>query len=322
MQVGSLAYAEKIVILLTGMMNTNSSMPLPGLPALETFLAVARHGSFRRAAAERNVSPSALSHVIRGLEDSLAVRLFNRTNRSIRLTEAGEQLLRRLGPAVGDIAEAIGQVRASGRRPAGPLRLNVPRIAAALVVGPVLGRFLAAYPEIRLEVACDDGLVDIVAEGFDAGIRPGRRLAQDMIAVPVGARRRFAVVCAPAYLAGRDRPQVPQDLHAHACIGRRYPSGARYAWEFARGDEALEIDVGGPLVVDDSALMVTAALDGIGLAFVYEDLVAGQVASGALVRVLEDWCPLLPHFFLYYPGRRQIPAPLRAFIDMVRAEPG
>lgn len=143
-----------------------------------------------------------------------------------------------------------------------------------------------------------------------------------MVAVPVGPRRRFAVVGSPAYFAGRDRPQAPQDLHAHACVGRRYPSGARYAWEFARGGEAVEVDVSGPLVVDDSALMVAAALDGIGLAHVYEGLVAEPVARGELVRVLEDWCPLLPHFFLYYPGRRQVPPPLRAFIDMARAQPG
>lgn len=296
-------------------------MPSPGLSALEAFLAVARHGSFRKAALERRVSPSALSHVIRGLESTLDVRLFNRTNRSVRITEAGEHLLQRVGPALGDIAEAIEQIGAFRGRPSGLLRLNVPRIAAELVVKPVMSRFLETYPEIRLEVVTDDGLVDIVAAGFDAGIRPGRRLAQDMIAVPVGPRHRFAVVGAPGYFAGRDRPRVPQDLHAHACIGRIYPSGARYAWEFAQGGDAMEVDVSGPLVVDDSALMVAAALDGIGVAHVLEGLVAGHIARGELVRVLGDWCPLLPHFLLYYPGRRQVPAPLRAFIDLIRAIP-
>jgi DNA-binding transcriptional LysR family regulator len=301
-------------------MKESSPMTLPGLPALEIFLAVARHGSFRRAATERRVSPSALSHAIRGLEDTLGVRLFNRTNRSIRLTAAGELLLERVGPALGDIAEAVSQVNAFRGRPAGLLRLNVPRIAAELIVRPVMGRFLATYPEITLEVVSDDGLVDIVAEGFDAGIRPGRRLAQAMIAVPVGTRRRFAVVASGDYFAGHGKPEVPQDLHAHACIERRYPGGARYAWEFARGDETMEVDVSGPLVLDDSMLMVAAALDGVGIAFVYETLVAADIARGTLVRVLEDWCPALPHFFLYYPGRRQTPAPLRAFIDMVRAK--
>jgi DNA-binding transcriptional LysR family regulator len=266
-------------------------MPVPGFPALEAFLAVARHQSFRKAAIERGVSPSALSHVIRGLEDTLDVRLFNRTNRSIRITEAGKHLLNRIGPALGDIAEAIEEINAFRGRPAGLLRLNVPRVAAELVVKPMMGRFLAIYPEIRLEIVSDDGLVDIVAEGFDAGIRPCRRLAQDMIAVPVGPQRRLAVVGAPGYFAGRSRPLIPQDLHLHACVERRFPNGSRYAWEFARGDDVMEVEVSGPLVLDDSALMIRAALDGIGLAFVYETLVADHVARGELVRVLEDWCP-------------------------------
>ncbi len=294
-------------------------MALPALSALETFLAVARHGSFRRAAAERRVSPSALSHVMRGLEATLDMRLFNRTNRSIRLTEAGAHLVERIAPALGEITEAIEHAHGLQGRPAGRLRINVPRIAAELVIKPVLGRFLATYPEIKLDVVCDDGLVDIVAKGFDAGIRPGKRLGPDMIAVPVGPLLRFVVVGSPAYLAGRNPPVIPQDLHTHACVGRSYPSGARYAWEFARAGTAVEVDVSGPLVVDETALMVSAALDGIGLAHVYEGLVTEHIARGALVRVLEDWCPSLPHFFLYYPGRRHIPAPLRAFIDMVRA---
>ena len=297
-------------------------MALPALSALETFLAVARHGSFRKAAAERNVSPSALSHVIRGLEDAIDVRLFNRTNRSIRLTEAGEHLLRRIGPAVGDIADAIQHARAVRGRPAGLLRLNVPRTAAELVVKPVMARFLETYPDVRLEVVSDDGLVDIVAAGFDAGIRPSARLAQDMIAVAVGPRRRFAVVGAPAYFATHEKPRVPQDLHGHACIERRYPSGTHYAWEFARGSEAIEVEVTGRLILDDTALMMTAAMEGVGLAHVYEGMATEQIASGSLVRVLEDWCPVLPYFYLYYPGRRQVPAPLRAFIDMIRAGPG
>ncbi len=294
-------------------------MPQPSLAALEVFLAVARHGSFRRAAAERGVSPSALSHVIRGLEEGLDIRLFDRTSRSLRITEAGRYLLERVGPALGDVAEALKGVGRFRGRPSGLLRLNIPRIATGLIIEPMIGRFLAAYPEIRLEVASFDGLVDIVAEGFDAGIRRDRRLAPGMIAVPVGPARRFAVVGTSAYFIGRDRPQVPQDLHAHACIERRYPSGARYAWEFARDGEVLEIEVSGPLVVDDTALMLRAALDGVGLAFVFESLVAEPIAGGTLVRVLEDWCPVLPRFFLYYPGRRQVSAPLRAFIDMLRA---
>ena len=245
-------------------------MALPSLPALDIFLAVARHGSFRRAANERGVSPSALSHAIRGLEEALGVRLFNRTNRSVRITAAGEHLLRRIGPALGDIAEAVEQVGLYRDRAAGTLRLNVPRNAAELV------------------------------------------------SVPVGPPLRFAVVGSPAYFASRDAPRVPQDLAGHACIGRRYPSGAHYAWVFAQGNEKFKIDVSGPLIADDRALIVAAALDGIGLAHIHEALVADHLAQGDLVRVLGDWCPALPTFFLYYAGRRQLPAPLRAFIDMVR----
>ena len=296
-------------------------MPLPGLPALEVFLAVARHNSFRKAALERGVSPSALSHVIRGLENTLGVRLFNRTNRSIRITAAGERLLGRIGPALGDIAEAVEQAREVRGRPAGTLRLNVPRAAADLVIQPMMGRFLDTYPEVRLEIATSDGLVDIVAAGFDAGIRAGQHLAQDMISVPVGPPLRFAVVGAPGYFAGRDKPRVPQELRMHACVGRRYPSGALYSWAFARGDDVMELDVSGRLVLDDRALIIAAALGGVGLAHIHEALVADYIARGELVRVLEDWCPTLPSFFLYYPGRRRVPAPLRAFIDTVRTTP-
>ncbi len=317
---GDYAVGNKPGIIVTTMMRSGSPVPLPGLPALEAFLAVARHQSFRKAAIERGVSPSALSHVIRGLEESLGVRLFNRTNRSIRITAAGEHLRERIGPALGDIAAAIGQVSAFRGRPAGMLRLNVPRNAAELVIKPVMARFLATYPEIKLEVVTNDGFVDIVAEGFDAGVRAGQHLAQDMISVPVGPSLRFAVVGSPAYFAAHGKPCVPQDLRSHACIGRRYPNGALYSWTFAQGGEATEIAASGRLIVDDRALILTAACDGIGLAHIHEGLAANHIARGELVRVLEDWCPVLPHFFLYYPGRRQVPTPLRALIDMIRGQ--
>ncbi len=293
-------------------------MPRPSLAALEAFAGVARHGSFRRAAAERKVSPSALSHVIRSLEDALEVRLFNRTSRSTGLTDAGRQLLDRIGPALGDVAEALDGVARLRGRPSGLLRVNLPRVANQLVIEPMIGRFLAACPEVRLEIASFDGLADIVADGFDVGIRRDRRLSPGMIAVPAGPPRRFAVVGAPSYLAASGRPLVPQDLHAHRCIERRYPDGARYAWEFARGKETVELEVSGPLVADDTALMLRAALDGVGLAFVFEELAADHLASGRLVRLLEDWCPARPRFFLYYPGRRQVSPAVRAFIDAVR----
>ena len=297
-------------------------MPRPSLAALEVFVGVARHGSFRRAAAERRVSASALSHVIRSLEDALDVRLFNRTSRSTRLTEAGRQLLDRIGPALGEVGEALDGVARFRARPSGLLRVNLPRVANQLVIEPMIGRFLAAHPEVRLEIASFDGLADIVADGFDVGIRRDRRLSPGRIAVPAGPPRRFAVVAAPSYLAANGRPVVPQDLHAHRCIERRYPDGSRYAWEFARGEEAVELEVSGPLVADDTALMLRAALDGVGLAFVFEELAAGHLAGGRLVRLLEDWCPARPRFFLYYPGRRHVSPALRAFIDAVRDTDG
>ena len=208
---------------------------MPSLSALEAFVAVARHRSFSKAAAERRVSASALSHVIRGLEDATGVRLFNRTSRSIRITAAGEHLLASVAPALGDIAAAVGGLDAFRGRPSGLLRLNVPRVALALIVRPMLQRFHAEYPAVRLEVASHDGLVDIVSEGFDAGIRRDRRLSPRHDRGAMGPAGRFAVVGSPDYIARRGRPLVPQDLHAHACIERRYPSGSGYAWEFARG---------------------------------------------------------------------------------------
>ena len=301
-------------------MKSDSSLSDPSFATLQAFVSVARHGSFRRAALERGVSASAFSHVIRGLEDMLGVRLFHRTSRSVGLTQAGRELLERIGPALGEVAEALDGARASSGTPSGLLRLNVPRIATALVIEPVIGRFLSTYPDIKLEVVSFDGLADIVAEGFDAGIRRDRRLAPGMIALPVGPARRFAVVSAPSYFASRARPLVPHDLGRHRCIERRYPNGSRYAWEFERDGEVLELEVGGSLVADDTVLMIRAALDGAGLAFVFEELVVEHLARGTLERVLEDWCPIAPRFYLYYPGRRQVPAPLRAFIGMVREQ--
>lgn len=294
-------------------------MARPSLQALEVFLAVARLGSFRRAAVERGVTPSALSHLMRGLEEGLGVRLFHRTSRSVALTEAGRFLLQGIGPSLDDVGQALDDVGALRDRPSGLLRINAPRIVAELFFEPVVALFLSAYPEIRLEVVTSDGLVDIVAEGFDAGIRRDRRLAPGMIAVPVGPTRRFAVVGAPSYMAGRAPPRIPADLHAHACIERRFPNGSRYAWELAKDGEAVEVEVSGPLVVDDTRLMLRAGLDGVGLAFMFEELVAEHLAAGRLLRFLEDWCPPAPRFFLFYPGRRQVPPPLRALIDFMKS---
>ncbi len=294
-------------------------MTLPSLLAIQAFLSVARNLNFSRAAAERGVSASALSHAIRSLEEQLGVRLFNRTNRSISLTAAGEFLSAHGGAAVSDLEQAIIGLGTFRGRASGTLRLNVPRSALDLVIRPLMAPFLLAYPEIRLDVVSDDGKVDIVAEGFDAGIRAGQQLAPDMISVPVGPALRFAVVGSPGYFASRTKPEQPRDLLEHACIGRRYPGGAPYVWTFARGNDVVDIETRSVVTLDDRALIVAAALDGVGLAHIHEGLVAGHIASGALVRVLEEWSPTLPTFFLYYPGRRHVPAPLRAFIDMARA---
>ena len=302
------------------MLRLTSSMPMPGFAAWDVFVAVARHRSFRKAALERGVSPSALSHVIRGLEQTLGVPLFNRTNRSIRITVAGERLLARIGPALGEIADAVAELGHYKAVPSGPLRLNVPRNAAEIVIRPIMSRFLAAYPEVRLEVVTSDEIVDIVAEGFDAGIRATHQLAESMITVPVGPTLRFAVVGSPDYLNRSGRPGSPADLPVHTCIERRFPSGASYPWVFARDGETVEVAVSGPLVADDRGLILGAALDGVGLAHIHEALVRDHLARGELVRVLDDWCPTLPTFHLYFPSRRQVSAPLRALIDMLRAD--
>ncbi len=299
-------------------MMSERSPQRPALASLEAFLAVARLGSFRAAAVARGVTPSAFSHLMRGLETRLGTRLFHRTSRSVRLTEAGERLLARLAPALGEIEDAMAALCADAGRPAGRLRLNVPHSAIPLIVVPLLPRFLADYPAVSLEVVGQDGLVDIVAAGFDAGIRPGRRLTPGMIAVTLRPERRFAVVATPSYLARRGTPATPADLAAHDCICRRYPSGGRYAWEFAKGGEAVEVEVAGRIATNSPALMLAATLAGAGLAHLFEHDVAGALAAGALVRVLADWCPPLPGFSLYYPGRRQPPPALRAFIATAR----
>ncbi|MDB5769491.1 MAG: transcriptional regulator, LysR family [Collimonas fungivorans] len=293
-------------------------MNKPDLSELDAFACVARHRSFKKAALECGVSASALSHAMRTLETRLDVRLLNRTTRSVTPTEAGEQLLQRLAPALREISDALDQINDFRDVPRGTLRLNVPRPAARLLLAPLFARFLAAYPQIRLEVVTDDGLVDIVAGGFDAGIRFGESLAQDMIALPLGPPLRLIVVASPMYAARRGLPQQPQELKQHACVGRRFPSGAVYAWEFSQGGASLAIAVDGPLLLDDDDLILRAALDGIGLAYVYEAQAQESIEQGRLLRVLDAWCPPMSGFFLYYPSRRQMPVSLRLFIAMLR----
>jgi DNA-binding transcriptional LysR family regulator len=289
------------------------------LSDLAAFAAVAARLNFRRAAMDRGVSPSALSHSIRGLEERLGVRLFNRTTRSVALTEAGAQLMERLRHAFDDIDAALESINRFRDSPTGLLRLNVPR-AAVLLLGPVVTVFVQRYPEVRLEIVTDDALVDVVAAGFDAGIRFGEHLAHNMIAVRIGGNQRFAAVGAPGYFTRHGTPATPHDLRRHACIRRRFPSGAIFRWEFEKDGAPLDIDVPGRLTLDDTGLMLQCAAAGAGIAFVFEKEAEPLVRAGSVIRVLEDWCPPFPGMFLYHPMRRQMPAALRSFIDIARMQ--
>jgi len=286
---------------------------------LAAFVAVVEQLSFRRAATRLGVTPSSLSHSIRALEERLGARLLNRTTRSVAATEAGLALFGRVAPAFTEIVGAVGGVSAFRDRPAGTLRINLPKLAAELVFGPKLGLFTRTYPEIRLELTIDDGLADIVAAGFDAGIRPGELLQKDMVAVRVTPDLRVAVVGSPQYFASRTRPRTPQDLREHACLAYRWTrSGAVHRWPFKKRGKSLEVLPTGPVVINDVDMMVRAALDGAGLICTLENSVATHVADGRLVRVLEDWCRPFPGFFLYYPSRRQLPFALRTLVDFLR----
>lgn len=290
----------------------------PDLQDLATFAAVARHRSFRRAAVERRVSASAISHAIRALEERLGVRLLNRTTRSVMPTEAGVRLLDRLEPAMQSINEALADLRDHQDVPVGLVRLNVPPPAARLIFAPRLGAFAARYPRVQLEIVSDDRLIDIVRESFDAGVRFGESLAADMIAVPVGPPQRFVVVGSSAYLASCASPEMPQDLIGHRCIKRRFTGGNLYQWQFEKNGHAVTIAVDGNLTTDDDAVMVRAAIDGAGLAYVYEDYAREAINAGGLTTVLEDWYHPPALFFLYYTSRRHLAPPLRAVVDFFR----
>ncbi|WP_376097488.1 LysR family transcriptional regulator [Roseomonas sp. CCTCC AB2023176] len=271
-----------------------------------------------RAAAALEVTPSAISHAIRGLEERVGGRLVNRTTRSVALTEAGARLLARAGPALEAIGAALAEAGGDGAV-RGTVRLNVPQIGAALVVAPAIARLAEVHPGLHLDVAVEDGTTDIVARGFDAGIRLGERLEADMIAVPVSGPMRMAAAASPDYLARRGVPEHPRDLAGHACLRYRYAaSSAVYRWEFERDGAALEVSVEGPLTTSHPELMVNAALQGGGIAFTVEAYMAPHLESGRLVRVLEPWCPPFPGLFLYYPSARGMSAPLRAVVETLR----
>jgi DNA-binding transcriptional LysR family regulator len=290
---------------------------------LNAFVAVARARGFRDGARASGGSASALSEAVRRLEAQLGVRLLNRTTRSVVPTEAGERLLERLGPALSEMDAALDVVNGFRDRPAGSLRLNVSVSAARLVLPSIVPPFLAAYPDIQLEVITEESFVDVIAAGCDAGIRYDDRLEQDMIAVPIGPRiQRFAAAAAPAYLDRHGRPEHPRELLGHACLRGRFASGAMPPWEFERGGEVVRIDPSGPLLVragGGTDLAVDAAIAGTGILYLFEDWLRPHLDSGALEPVLEPWWQRFSGPFLYYPGRRLVPTPLRAFIDFIKA---
>jgi DNA-binding transcriptional LysR family regulator len=295
------------------------------LSDLNAFLTVARAGGFRDGARASGSSASALSEAVRRLEAQLGVRLLNRTTRSVAPTEAGTHLMQRLGPALIEVEAAIDMVNGFRDRPAGWLRLNVPVSAARLVLPGIVPRFLAAYPDVQIEVITEESFVDVLASGCDAGIRYEERLEQDMIAVPIGPRvQRFAAAAAPAYLDRHGRPEHPRDLLGHACLRGRFSSGTMTTpWEFERDGEVVRVDPTGPLIVragGGTDLSVDAAIAGTGIISLFENWLRPHLDSGALEPVLEPWWPRFSGPFLYYPGRRLVPAPLRAFIDFIRAD--
>lgn len=294
-------------------------MNRPSLNDLAAFAAIASHRSFRKAADALGISRSALSHTMLGLERTLGVRLLNRTTRSVSPTEAGVRLLAHLGPALQSFDAALDALAEMRGAPAGTLRINANKSAARLLLRTIVPHFLARYPDVELDLVSEGRLVDIVAEGFDAGVRLAEAVPQDMIAIRIGGDVRFISVASPAYLDGRTPPATPQDLRQHRCIRQRLPSGKRYRWEFARHGDGIAVDPPGTLTLDDNDLMVEAAADGLGIAYVPESFARPMLASGRLAIVLEDWCPPVPGLMLYYPGNRHVPSALRAFIGVLKA---
>ncbi|MGY3619637.1 LysR family transcriptional regulator [Bradyrhizobium sp. USDA 10063] len=289
----------------------------PDLHDLDAFVAIARTRNFRRAAREIRVSASSLSQRLKDLEDRLGVRLMNRTTRSVALTEAGELLLSRVAPALRDVSDALEQVRGLREVASGRLRINAPPPAVDLVLAPMVGPFLEAHPQVDLDIVSESGFVDIVSGGFDAGVRYGEHLAQDMVAISLSGPQSYVVVASPAYVARRGRPSHPKDLLEHDCIRARYSSGVMHGWEFEKRGQLLKVDPPAKLISTNMGLAMRAALDGAGIWATLDGYVSEALKSGALVSLLEDWCEPFPGPFLYYPSRRQVPPALAAFVAFV-----
>jgi len=300
-------------------MKLNYTVRHGALEGVETFLAVARHRSFRQAAAELGVTPSAVSQVVRGLEARLGAALFTRTTRSVGLTEAGQRFFDRAGPAFAELVAAGEVARDLGQRPAGLLRLSVPRGVVPLILEPVIGSFAQAYPEIELEIAASEEMVDLAAGGFDAGIRFGQFIAPDMVAVRLTPPFPFMVVASPGYLARHGCPERVEDLRRHDCLRIRRSNGAIGHWSFVDGTERMEVAVSGPLIAHDYPTLLGAAIQGVGLAQVPAPLVRGPIADGKLESLLDDIAVMTPGVFLYHPGKRQMLPKLRAFIDHIKS---
>jgi DNA-binding transcriptional LysR family regulator len=288
------------------------------LEGVEAFLAVAEHRSFRKAAAALGVTPSAISQTVRALEARIGAAMFQRTTRSVGLTEAGERFLARAKPAFEELVAASAAAHDLGQRPTGLLRLSVPRAVVSVVLEPLIASFCEAYPEVEVEIAASEELIDLAAKGFDAGVRLGQFIAGDMVAVPLSPPFRLIVVGSPAYFARRDPPLRPDDLRGHACLRMRRASGALATWSLVDRGRPLEIGVSGPLIANDFLTTLGAALRGVGLAQVPEPIAAAALADGRLVRVLEPYAPMTQGVFLYYPSRRQMLPKLRAFVDHVK----
>ena len=293
-------------------------MPKPTLSDLTAFASICAHRSFRQAADELQLSPSTLSHIMRTLEANLGVRLLNRTTRSVSTTEAGERLIQRIQPLLRDFNLALEEVDDFRGGPGGTLRINANEPAARLLMRSVVPVFLAQNPDVELDLVTDGRLVDIVAAGFDAGVRLGEAVPLDMIGVRFGGEVRFLAVAAPGYLADHPAPMTPDDLAQHRCIRIRLPSGKLYRWEFEQRGQEIAVDVPGPVTLDHPGLMAEAAVDGVGIAYVSDRTAAPYLERGELQVVLDDWSPRVPGLFLYYPGRRHVPRALQAFIAVVR----
>jgi DNA-binding transcriptional LysR family regulator len=289
------------------------------LPAIAAFARVAHHASFTRAAEELGVSPSALSQTVRTLEAKLGVRLLDRSTRSVGATELGRQFLEGARPALAALAQAVEGIDEARDKPAGLLRLNVARVSAELLLYPHFGDFAAAYPDIVLELVCDNRMLDLVEGGFDAGIRLGESLAQDVVALPIAGPQRMVSFAAPRYLEGRTPPRTPEDLREHRCLNFRLTTGGLYRWEYAQDGRELDVEVAGPLITNDSEVLLAAARAGAGIAVAFEGTVREDFDSGRLVPLLEPWWPTFPGFYLYYPSRAQMPRKLRVFIDFLQA---